>query len=240
MATAIITSLLSFMLVSVLGAYLAQKWQRAAWAKQQTYLGREKEYEALKALSDEIAMLSARRLYASRHVSASIRSDDDARFEASVSKYADVVREWNDKLQSFYVKLTFYASYCPYVYRLESLHAKFRSVGLQLEAGIRRRRAANEKHLPLQLSKELNTIEANLFSFSRDLLGLMEERRKQIYYGVKIPYDAFNFRQLTTLELLLLLLKPRVDLNGVFRTSFDLPPPGFRGLLGAGIDEHSG
>ena len=239
MATAIIASLLSFILVSVAGAYLGQKWQRAAWAKQQTFLGREKEYEALKALTDEIATLCARRLYASRHILVAVRDESADRFEQSVTQYAEVVREWNAKLQSFYVRLTFYASYSPYVYVLENyIHKRFYTVGIQLEKSIRRRRALSIKIDPQpEMEISLNNLEGRLFRFNRDLVKLMERRRQEIYYGVKIPYDAYNFRQLSTFELLQLLFKPRADIHGVFRPSFDLTPPDFRGLLGTGVDK---
>jgi hypothetical protein len=237
LATAIITSLVSFILVSVAGTYLGQTWQRAAWAKQQTFLGREKEYEALKTLTEEIATLCSRRLYASRQVLVAVRDESTDRFEQSVTQYAEVVREWNTKLQSFYVRLTFYASCNPYVYVLENyIHKRFYALGIQLEKSIRRRRILAIKLDPqAAMEMSLNNLEGQLFRFNRDLIKLVERRRQEIYYGVKIPYDAYNFRQLSTFELLQLIFKPRMDIHGVFRPSFDLTPPDFRGLLGTGV-----
>ncbi len=238
MATAIISSLMSFVFVSVLGAYLSQHWQRASWVKQQRYSGREKEYEALKSLSEEIASYSAKRLYAARRCAELLHIEDDASFDQSVSQYGQAVADWMDKLQSFYVRLTLYADYQEFTLGLEAnVHNRFYRVGGYIEKLIRiRRKSGVLSRPPASLFADLDAIQAQLFKFNRNMLRLVEERRAEIYFGVKIPYDAYNFRKLTTPELLQLLLKPRVELLGVFRPSFDLVPPRLRGLLGTRVN----
>jgi hypothetical protein len=72
---------------------------------QQRFLGHEKEYFALKDLADEVASLLGARIYHMQRLALSLRRGSDVQISNRVVDYDDVVKRWNERLTSFYVRL---------------------------------------------------------------------------------------------------------------------------------------
>ncbi|MGV1904093.1 hypothetical protein [Agrobacterium cavarae] len=218
---------LAFLLTGVLANWLVQKWQHRNWLRQQHFLGQEKDYTALKALFDEIVRLSGKRLSRMHRLAVILAQSDDALMQERLKQYSDVTAEWNENLNSFYVRLTMHADYSM-TQRLEkSVHAEFVKVGRELEVLVDKRRhgsTINTRDIN-RVVASLDTVSGRLFSFNRDMLGLVQSLQRKVYVGIEIKFSESTLDFFPTWELFKALFVSRIKLHSIVRSSVDVDMP---------------
>ena len=105
----LVSVVIGFVLTGVIGNWLIQHWQNRNWMAQQRFNGNEKEYAALKDLTDEIAILLGERIYHMQRLTLSLNMDSE-KFSVRLAEYDDVVKRWNVRLTSFYFRLPLLAT----------------------------------------------------------------------------------------------------------------------------------
>src|SRR5690242_2102495 len=106
MATAIVTVVLTFVFTGFLGHWLVPRWQHQNWVNEQRLLGEQKEYENLKLLCDEMMAFSSKRLWKMRRLANILTHTDDALVQERLREYDNTLSDWNEKLNTFEVRLT--------------------------------------------------------------------------------------------------------------------------------------
>lgn len=215
---AIITTIVGFILTGVVGNRLLQNWQARNWLNQQNFLASEKEYDALKALSVEVSGAIAKRMYRTRRLLLIALSGNLNGFESAKSEYSESVKQWNEILPVFTVKMVFYADY-DFSRRLEeSIAREFSAISAGVDRSIRNTSDITQHVNALRSAlARLDRLNAYSFEFNRDVLGTVERKRVRAYTGDKIAYSDHNIDKFSTYELIEALFIRDVDAHAVPR-----------------------
>jgi len=227
MATATLTVLLTFLFTGLVGNWLIQRWQQRNWLNQQRFLGEQKEYENLKTLCDEIIGCSGRRISRMRRLLSALGQPDDKLIRRMLKAYDEVLSEWNEKLNGFHARLTFYAAY-EMSWRLEeSVQKRFVAIGAELN-GMTKSRISGTIPASRQVAHieiELNRFSGALLTYNRQLLRTLEIQKTKTYYGRRITLNRDNLKHFPTWELIKGLFKPRIHPLTVVCPPTDLQSP---------------
>lgn len=202
--TQIMSIVISFVLVTIVGNFLMQRWQQNSWLRQQQFLGQEKEYAALRDFFPELSGAIGSRLYLSKRLFSALQSKDIDFVEVTLRDYDNAITSWNEAIGRFYAQLTIYVNY-EYTSKLEStIHLPFQTIGTMLEQGVRARRqgtfiATQDKHQIEDILRGLNVANAQ---FNRNLLRTIDEKRKSVYFGRQLEYTETNLSKYSTWELI--------------------------------------
>jgi hypothetical protein len=227
MATATLTVLLTFLFTGLVGNWLIQRWQQRNWLNQQRFLGEQKEYENLKMLCDEIIGCSGRRISRMRRLLSALGQPDDKLIRRRLKAYDEVLSEWNEKLNGFHARLTFYAAY-DMSWRLEEyVQKRFVALGSELDRAKQSRLSGNilTLHLVAHIETELNKFYGALLTYNRQLLRMLEIQKTKTYYGTRITLNRDNLKHFPTWELIKGLFKPRIQPLTIVRPPTDLQSP---------------
>ncbi len=211
--TQIMSIVISFVLVTIVGNFLMQRWQQNSWLRQQQFLGQEKEYAALRDFFPELSGAIGSRLYLSKRLFSALQSKDIDFVEVTLRDYDNAITSWNEAIGRFYAQLTIYVNY-EYTSKLEStIHLPFQTIGTMLEQGVRARRqgtfiATQDKHQIEDILRGLNVANAQ---FNRNLLRTIDEKRKSVYFGRRLEYTETNLSKYSTWELIKALFAGDVD-----------------------------
>ena len=92
----IIHILITFLLTSVLGAWLAKRHQHRNWLHQKDVSDREEERRVAETIFLEISQLMDRRLFRMRQFLWALNRDDTNRIAEKLEDYREVLYDWND------------------------------------------------------------------------------------------------------------------------------------------------
>jgi hypothetical protein len=225
--SAIIAVIVGFLLTGVVGNQLVQRWQQRNWLVQQRFLGHEKEYFALKDIADEIASLLGARVYHMQRLVFTLRRSSNEQFLSRVADHDDIVKRWNERLTSFYVRLPLLAS-SDLAIRLEStIQTHVQAAGTTIDELVYQKRSGNipNKSVVINTIKTLNSIQARAINFNKRLLHAVELRRMEVYYGTKITLAAANLERFSTWQLVKALFIRDVNSYSITRPTLDLQLP---------------
>lgn len=220
----LIPIVVAFVLTSLIGNRLLQAWQARNWLLQQRFLGHEKEYVALKDLTDEIVTLLGVRVFHMRRLNRVLAGGTIEQIDSRLREYDEVLKRWNERLASFYIRLPMLAHY-DLALRLEnSIQANLVRIGSTIEELARKRKegAPISKGLPSQIEKELNDIQGKAIAFGKQLLALVQSRRVDVYYGKRLHLSPENLKYFSTWQLIKALFVRDIDSFSVVRASLDL------------------
>jgi hypothetical protein len=223
----IISVVLGFVLTGLVANHLVQRWQQRNWLIQQRFLGHEKEYIALKDLADEIASLLGARIYNMQRLLFSLRRSSDEQLVRRVADYEDIVKRWNERLTSFYVRLPLLA-YTDLGPQLESsVQARLQAASATIEELLYKRRAGvvPEKDAIKSASESFNSIQAHAINFNKELLRIVESRRVDVYYGTRIDFSIINLEKFSTWQLVKALFIRDINSYAIIRPTLDLQLP---------------
>lgn len=225
--SAIITVIVTFIFTGVIGNRLIHAWQFRNWIKQQRFLGAEKEFFALKELSEEIVELSSRRLNKMQRLLSGLRLKNEV-FEIRFSEYDEILSNWNERLPSFYVRLTMLSTY-DFTLDLEGIHQYFVNAGRKLEAlvRVRRREGQVEAKSIEELAALLNGIQASMFEFNRELLRSVQRAQEIAYVGVETRFGPETVNLFSNWQLFKAVFVPIEKVPSIYRTAMDTPKPSF-------------
>jgi len=215
----VIVTILGFVLSGIVGNQLLQRWQYRSWLRQQKFSGAEKEYIALRDLIADISKECGKRLFRMRRLLYSVGSGDFATIDQRLSSYDESLVSWNEQFNGLAAKLTVFGSFSE-TKRLErEIQQPFHSVGVGLERLVRIRRSGesiDSNHLKTA-ERQLQSIQIKISIFDRDMLYLLQDRRKKTYYGYYLKYDYFNLEKMSNSELIHALFVSDVDGHTIAR-----------------------
>jgi hypothetical protein len=214
-------ALFAFVLTGVIGNSLLQRWQYRAWLQQQQFLGHEREYIALRDLSADLSKVMGARHYQMQRVISAARSLSADEMETRVSEYAVTLKQWNEELNSYYVRLTLYVDYSRAISLEGEIHQPFVSTGSKIERVVRLKRNAQPvpKGEYAIIERQLKNLNTAIFRYNRDLLREVENIRRRVYYGENIPYSTQFLKVFSTVELIKALFIRDVDGHTIVRSS---------------------
>src|SRR5690554_1902039 len=127
---ALLATVVGALLTAVLGNKLVQFWQHRNWIHQQQFSGLEKEYVALKGLSDALIRDCGGRLSSMRSLVAALRRGV---FQEELETYRLVLATWNGAIHVYYAQLTFQLKWDCAIHLEHRIHDKFVAVGIEIE-----------------------------------------------------------------------------------------------------------
>jgi hypothetical protein len=225
--SAIIVVVVGFVLTGLIGNHLVQGWQQRNWLIQQRFLGHEKEYFALKDLADEIASLLGARVYHMQRLLLNLRRSSNEQLLSRAGDYDDIVKRWNERLTTFYVRLPLLAS-SDLGIRLEStVQTKLQVVGASIDELVYQTRCGNipNKYAVTNALKTLNSIQVRAINFNKELLRIVEIRRIEVYYGARIDFSVGHLEEFSNWQLVKALFIRDVNSYSITRPTFDLQLP---------------
>lgn len=225
--TAFITVILGFVLTGVVSNRLVQAWQQRNWLLQQRFLGHEKEYVALKDLSDEISSLLGARIYQMQRLLHNLQRSSDQSLRHRIADHDDIVKRWNERLTTFYVRLPLLASY-DLAARLESsIQDNLVKAGANIDELVYQRRLDHvpDKTRVANVLRTVNTIQGRAIKFNKELLRIVQVRRRQVYYGEKIDFSLYNIEKFSNWQLVKALFIRDVNSFSIVRPTLDLELP---------------
>jgi len=223
----IIAVIVGFVLTGLIGNRLVQAWQQRTWLLQQRFLGHEKEYLALKDLADEVASLLGARIYRTQRLILSLRGSSGEQLSSRAADYDDIVRRWNERLTSFYVRLPLLASY-DLARRLESaIQQKLVRTGSNVDELVQQRLTgrAIDRQIIGDIMRTINLIQGSAISFNKELLRVVEARRTEVYYGKRVGFSLNNLDKFSTWQLVKALFVRDVHSFSIVRPTLDLHLP---------------
>jgi hypothetical protein len=223
----VISVVLGFVLTGVVGNHLVQRWQQRNWLIQQRFLGHEKEYIALKDLADEIASLLGARIYNMQRLLLSLRRSSDEQLVTRVADYEDIVKRWNERLTSFYVRLPLLAYADLGIHLESSIQTRLQGASSTIEELLYKRRAGvvPENTAVRSASAALSAIQAHAINFNKELLQIVESRRYEVYYGTRIYFSVANLDRFSTGQLIKALFIRDINAYSIVRPTLDLQLP---------------
>jgi len=222
----VFVAFVTFVFVGIAGNWLVQAWQQRNWLNQQRFLGKQKEYHDLKDVFEEIVNLAGRRITRMRRLQYALHRSNDELVKVRLEEYDKILTEWNDRLNSFYVRLKLYTPY-EMVARLENIHESFFSIGVRLEEAVRRYQQGTPPAVRVieKLDNDMNALNGVIGNFTRDMLRHVEEIGKETYFGVEVKLKPDTLELFPTWQLVKALFKPRVQIHSIVRTAIDLGEP---------------
>lgn len=206
MTAAVISVLLTFILVTVVGGIFVHSLQHRNWIRQQHISNHEKLVSELKSIFVDLDSLLSKRLFRTRRVLYALRHGNADRIKESVDNYDNVICEWNEKRNSFQIRLVRVISVELATDNFEhDLSRRFVRIGGQLE---RLARAALSGSLPsnfrdtlTDLELELDFLSRSVYEFSREIYKKLQQEQNQLFYidrFNKIPETSEEFDQIST------------------------------------------
>jgi hypothetical protein len=206
-----------FGLSGLVGTRLLQGWQLRSWLMQQRFLGHEKEYVALKELADEISSSLGIRIFHMQRMLRMLGNTVDDDFVSYHEAYRESVERWNERLTSFYVRLTMLAE-TNFALRLErSIQNSLVPASSIIDALIRDKKANRpvSRKLIRSVRDDVNRLQGKAIGFNQSLLRAVQQRRTDIYYGKRIAFSVENLRYFSTWRLVKALFVREVNLHSI-------------------------
>lgn len=210
-------------MTGVIGNWLIQHWQSRNWLAQQRFNGNEKEYTALKELTDEIAILLGERIYHMQRLTLSFNNVEPEKFSVRLAEYDDVVKRWNVRLTSFYFRLPLLTT-TQFSFRLErDVQQKLVSIGNSINRLIdeKQKGMTINHHVINKVTQDLNGVQGTAINFNNDIFTIVLERKKELYEGKSIRFSIENINNFSSWFLFKAIFARDVDSLTIVRSTLD-------------------
>src|SRR3954471_8721782 len=104
----LVRSLLSFVLLTVVGAILGAILQHRGWRCKWSLESKDKRLSIAREVYQEVSRLMDKRLFRSKQLHVWIRRGDSERIKLSIENYRQVIFEWNDSINRNLAMLEIY------------------------------------------------------------------------------------------------------------------------------------
>ncbi|CAN5505101.1 hypothetical protein BH09VER1_BH09VER1_54980 [soil metagenome] len=209
------------LLTALVGNRLLQRWQQRSWLQQQAVLQSHKEIDEVKSTIDEFIKLADARSYRARRLVRNLPRATEARIDSLRNEYDLSVAAWNDRLNSFQVRLTIYAKY-RFAQRIEnSIQPRFAELSeaierlLSLPPDVRGQEACRAMSI---FEDNLNSLNGILFAFSRDVMRYLIDEQRMMYLGRPIQFSESTLESFSTWYLFKELFKTEHPPQTIFST----------------------
>jgi hypothetical protein len=213
--------IVGFILTGIIGNWLVHRWQSRSWLAQQRFSGNEKEYHALKDLADEIAMLLGERIYITQRLLLCMKNTDTEKFTARLADYDDVVKRWNIRLTSFYVRLSLLTDEGFSISLERKIQQRLVEVGNTISKFIGLEKRNIDKQELIRINELLIAVQAAATNFNRRLLNAVLNRKKVLYEGEIFKFSVENLDKFSTWFLFKAIFARDVNSLAVVRSTLD-------------------
>lgn len=220
-------SLLTIILGGIIVNYLIYSLQVRNWLHQQRVLGDEKRYTSLTTLFADLSDSAGRRFARMSRLLDALSFDDLERIKTRLNDYDEALRDWNEKLNSLYVRLTTLLGSSMSETLEDNIQKEFVAVGQIIETLTRQRldgKKPGRKDIAT-VKNRLNELQGALIEFNEMFLRRLREEHTNIYVGRKIPLTESNLRCFSNWQLFKALFYPRVNDPTILCTPLDIGAP---------------
>lgn len=215
----LIPVIVGFILTGVVGNRLVHHWQSRSWLAQQRFSGDEKEFIVLKELADEIASLLGERIYHTQRISLSMSQIDGEIFLEKYKEYEEVVKRWNVRLTSFFVRLRLIAS-SDFSHRLEEkIQKRLVNISDRLAKVAEQKKCSSNEWA--EIRKSIEEVQVQAINFNDALLSFVLRRKDELYNGRIIKFSAENLNSFSTWTLIKAIFARDVNSLSVVRSKLD-------------------
>lgn len=209
---AIVGTLGAAIFTALIGNALVQRWQQRNWFAQQRQLIHQRELDDLKILLEEVSSSINSRLFSMRILLLSLKRNSPE-FEQKLSEYAEQVRIWNIKLQSFYNRISIFINRYLTDYLEDNVQKSFYKAGIGLERLSRQRRSGQSLDPTIinEVDEEMRYLTARIRDFSLGLTSSIEDRRSLIRDGKIIHYKEGDLSEYSTFNLIKIIFARDID-----------------------------
>lgn len=206
--------IISFLLVTIVGGIFANRLQHRNWIRQQQISSQEKLIAELKSIFIELDGLMSRRIYRTRRLLYGLRRYEEKKLKSTLKRYDEVINDWNEKRNSFQIRLVRVVSTSLAQEFEHDLSRRFIRIGLQLERVARR--ALTEQRsvagdLLTELELELDSLSRSIYEYLRSIYIRLQQEQTELYTidkSSKIPKTEDNLASVSTWFLFKALFVP--------------------------------
>lgn len=208
----------SFVLVTIIGGIFVQSLQHRNWIRQQHITNQDKLISELKSIFIELDNLLSRRLYRTRRLLYALRRKDSEKIKTSLQDYDAVLCEWNDKRNSFQIRLVRVISVALANNFEHELSRRFVRIGSQLE---RLTRSVSVNDLPAgfhdtlsKLEIQLDLLSRSIYEFLREIYKRLQAEQQALYYidrFIKVPENIDEIDHISSWYLFKALFVPPTE-----------------------------
>ncbi len=207
--------ILSFVLVTVIGGIYAQRLQHKNWLRQQNINIQDRRISELNLLFIDLDNLLSRRLYKTRRLLYAIRRSQTIEIKDRLKDYDSVLNEWNEKRNSFQIRLVRVISVALADNFEQLLSQRFVHIGGQLErltrANFQNKLPSNFRDTLTVLEDELDILSRTVYEFLREVyirLQFEQDRLYKLDNDNKMPASIRDLDQVSTWYLFKSLFIP--------------------------------
>jgi hypothetical protein len=173
MSRAFWTIILSFVLFTIIGSILAHSLQFRNWIRQQQVSNHEKRIADLTRIFFDLDATISKRLYWTRRLLYALRRYDEARLARVLAKYDEAITEWNERRNSFQIRLAGVVGVTSWQEFEHYIARRFVEIGSELEnfarLSIKSKSAAADNRRLTELENELNSFSHSVYDFVRTI-----------------------------------------------------------------------
>ena len=110
---------------------------------------------------------------------------------------------------------------------MKSIQNSLVAIGSQIDELIYLKKSGKqiEDYEVREILKRLNKIQGKAINFNKKLLGVVESRRMEVYYGVKVQFSLYNLEKFSTWQLFKALFIRDVNSFSIVCPTLDLYMP---------------
>jgi len=185
MSATVLSVLLTFALITVAGGAFAHNLQHRTWIRQQRFSSQEKRIAELKAIFAELDLTLSRRLYRTRRLLYALRRYSEARLASALEQYDIALGEWNEKRNSYQVRLVRVVNVSLAQDFEHDLSRRFIRIGAHLEkvarSAIATKAAPTEAQLLTDLEIALDELSRSVYVFLRTIYITLQTEQDDLY-----------------------------------------------------------
>lgn len=206
---------LSFVLVTIIGSIFAHNLQFRNWIRQQQVTSHEKRIADLTTIFFDLDATLSKRLYWTRRLLYALRRYNEIQLTGVVAKYDEAITEWNEKRNSFQIRLAGVVGASSWQEFEHFIARRFIEIGSELEKFARlsmetKSATANRGRLTA-LENELNSFSHSVYDFTRTIYRSVQSEEKSFYTitrAKRLPNNDDELAMVSTWFLLKSLFVP--------------------------------
>jgi hypothetical protein len=176
---------LSFVLVTIVGSIFATSLQFRNWIRQQQVSHHEVRIAELTTIFLDLDTSLTKRLYWTRRLLYAIRRYNEARLPNVLAKYDEAITEWNQKRNSFQIRLAGAVSVASWQEFEHFLAPTFVEIGSELEGFTRllehSKGATVDGRRLYEIEDELNSLSHSIYDFTRRIYRAIKKEETAFY-----------------------------------------------------------
>lgn len=215
---------------AVIGASAAHKWQQRSSRDARLFDASKETYGQMSTAATEIISLIGRRIYASQRLCLADRSSDN--YRKYIEDFRTAVEDWNIHHLSMdlNVRSLFKGAYLS---DFELLQNRLAAVTSRVDSY-----AQSGNGDPVRIKETFSRLRYDYFLFAQSMQKEARLMYRQMHFGIRLDYAAWDIEKFSTRQLFVSLLSGRVEEISIIRSPSDLGQPLVASEARFGVYEH--